>query len=215
MAIRILSLFIFLTLLALTGIGVWNLYAGQLREEDHARGTAMISSTKKTLDMRELFIEYTALLGIHLNNLFDGRETLSTKQQLDTLIQKMGGVVESVGIKEDRETFVKIFESQVENYERYTIGLKGEDQKEMETAKQSLATNAQNFEKLSNSFLPSLPQGRGEELMNEHTAFMLAIVDAHKEKNTGKTLLLLRDASEQANLFATELINKSESKQQL
>lgn len=213
MVIRILSLFIFLILLALTGSGVWNLYTGQVRTQEDVRGTSMITAAQTTIDTRALFTEYTSLVSLHLSNLYDGKETLSTKEQLDITIEEMGGAIETIGTNEDRQDFIKIFENHIEEYENYTTGLKEKNQQKMQTAKGKLAVHASELGKLVSKLLPSLPAGRGEDLMNQHTALMLAIVEAHAEKDTEKTLLLMKDASLQANLFADELINTTVEKE--
>lgn len=204
MGIKLLALFIFSILLTLTGIGVWNIYIGQVHMQESVRGTTIITNEKNSRDLHELLTEHTALLTTHLDYVYDDKNAEITKDQLTNNTEKMGMVVGDIGTKEDREMLVQIFNKQMEGYEDYTLGVKEKDQEKIDTAKQSLEKDAVEFGKLMNRLSPAIPGERGEELMLQHTALTLAIVDAHAQNDRGKKLLLLKDANLQANLFADE-----------
>lgn len=204
MGIKLVALFIFFVLLTLTGIGVWNLYVGQVRMQESVRGTTMITNENNARDLHELLTEYTAVLGTHLEYLYDDKNIATTKEQLSYNTQKIGDVVTKIGTKEDGEKFVLIFSKQTEEYENYTIAAKEKDEEKMKTAKSELSQNAFDFGKSMNKLSPAISPDRGEELMLQHTTLTLAVVDAHAEKDEGKKMLLLKDANLQANVFADE-----------
>ncbi len=201
---RILALFIFLIFLSLIGVGVWNLYLGQVRVRDTIRGESMVTNEKNARELHELLTEHTALISVHLGYVYDGKKSETTKDQLNYNTQRIGMMIESIGTEEDGVKFVKIFNGQIEQYENYTAGLKEKDQKVMETAKEILSKNAFEFGKLLNKLSPSIQASRAEDLLLEHIALTLAIVDAHAENDNGKKLMLIRDATLQANVFADE-----------
>lgn len=201
---RIVAFFIFLILLSFIGIGVWNLYAGQAKVKDTIRGTSMITNEKTARDLHELLAEHTALVTVHLGYIYDGRDSRMTKDQLNYNTQKIGEMIETIGTKKDQAAFIKIFNGQIDEYENYTRGLKEKDKRTMNTAKNSLSKDASEFGKMMNKLSPSISSERGEELLLEDIALTLAIVDAHAEKDSGKKMLLIRDASVHANAFADE-----------
>lgn len=206
MAIRILALVIFIVLITLTAFGVWNLYAAQLRAQESMRAKSTFSTVQPSIDMHNLFADYTSLVILHVTNLYDGKETLSTKAQLSSTIQKMADELSTVGEKETRQDFSNIFQKHIEEYENYTVGLKENDISKMDAAKKQLAKDAHNL---------GILYGGGEDLMNQHTALILAILNTHAQKDIEKKQLLIRDANLQASVFADELVSFNQEKQHL
>lgn len=201
---RIVALFIFIILLTLTGIGIWNLYMGQVRVRDSVQGTSMITNEKNARELHELLTEHTALLSVHLEYVYDEKDSQTTKDQLSYNTQKIATMIEDIGSKEDRGKFISLFERQINEYEAYTHGLKEKDQGTMDSAKIALTKISVDFGKLMNKMSPSIQDKRGEELLLQHITLTLAIVDAHAQKDSGKKLLLMRDANLHANAFADE-----------
>lgn len=204
MGIKIVALFIFVVLLTLTGIGVWNIYAGQVKMDESVRGTSIITNEKNSKDLHELLTQHTSLLSTHLDSLYDDKDIEITRDQLAYNTEKIGTVVGNIGTQKDHDELIKIFNSQTKSYEDYTLGAKEKNEDKMNEGKQTLEKDASSFGKLINKLSPSIQDKRGEELMLEHTAIILAIVDAHAQNDSGKKMLLLKDANMHANLFADE-----------
>lgn len=177
---------------------------GQVQMRESVRGTTIITNEKNARELHELLTEHTTLLSTHLDYVYDDKDTKMTKDQLAYNTERIGTVVGTIGTQKDQDELIQIFTSQTQGYEDYTRGVKEKNEEKKNEGKKALEKDAGNFGRLVNRLSPAIPDKRGEELMLEHSALILAIVDAHAQNDSGKKMLLLKDANMHANLFADE-----------
>lgn len=164
-----------------------------------------ISSVNYKEQFRTLLAEHGTLTTVHLTNVYDGNDTAATSGLLEDNAQKLGDIFKKLGTTADKEAFLKTFRGHIDEYEIYTKGRKENKLEAMSTAKENLQMHALDFGKLVHKLMPSISEQRGTQLMNDHAALTLGIVDAHASGNAANKLEAVKNAKIQATEFADEL----------
>jgi hypothetical protein len=201
-------LLIIISLLAILSIGAnTKLYAQSptsfdyISEWNNAQNQDKTNPTTIRLNLNRLLMEHATLATLHLQALYDGKDTGPTGNLLDQNANALADVFVS-NTNVSSEEFLSIWREHIRQYERYTMALKQKDTMTMQDARTKLQDLSTQFGRLLNVHNRAITPDMLAQHMNKHVEGTLLIIDAHAEGNQNDEITRIKMGSDQAKEFA-------------
>ncbi len=205
------SLLIIITLLAALSIGAnTRLYAQSptpfdyISEWNNTQNRDKTNPTTIRLNLNRLLMEHATLTTLHLQALYDGKDTGPSA----TLLEENANAIADVFVSNTNvssEQFLSIWREHIRQYERYTMAVKQKDTNTMQDARTQLQSLSTQFGRLLNVRNRAITPDMLAQHMNKHAEGTLSIVDAHSEARQGEEITRIKMGSDQAKEFADML----------
>ena len=171
---------------------------GPADEETTPRPDAL--STR--LLVNNLFREHGTLATLHMQALYDGKDTKPTSQLLETNAQQVASIIGSVYGDSARTDFLSMWKQHISLYEEYTKALKAKDTQEQKTVREKLAALSEDMGKMVHQMSPNFSQAMVTKLMREHVTLTLSIIDAYAANDQDEFITTIKTAADQASRFS-------------
>lgn len=166
---------------------------------------AMVTDATDQLTLNNLLIEHCVITTVHLQALYDKKDTSTSAKLLNDNGKHIGDFLESkYGVKA-KEAFIPMWQKHILLYENYTRAIKGKDTVAEQDAKNQLSSLANDmgtfFNKLDGNFTPETVTS----LMNDHINVTLSIIDAYARHDQATMVKQIKAGTDQAARFASYL----------
>lgn len=172
------------------------------------------SSDSVQMTLNNLFVQHGVLTTLHLEEVYDGKDTTASSQQLKDNAQQIANNIGAKYGDKAKSTFLSMWSQHSTEYENYTRALKNNDANGMNTAKSNLAKISSDMGKFFNTLDSQLSPTQITNMMNDHIMLTLSIIDAYARKDTATMDKQIQAASEQAMQFAAYLSQAKNPTQQ-
>lgn len=161
------------------------------------------------LALNNLLVQHGVLTTLHLQEVYDGKDTSSSTQQLDNNSQQIANVIGAKYGDKAKNNFLPMWQKHITEYGNYTRALKSNDANAMNTAKSNLASISSDMGKFFNSVDPHISATQVTNMMNDHIMLTLSIVDAYAHNDPTTMDKQIKAAADQATQFAAYLTQAS------
>lgn len=171
--------------------------------------TESVTTIQQRKKIHEILQEHISLGTIHLQNLYDGKDTLDSKILMDRNTSDLTDLVANISGNRNinvQDDFKKIWLMHMDLYEKYTLGLKNNDQRQADEARQSLDDLTTGFGDAAAAALPNVSAKDAEAAMREHIALTLSVMDEYAKGNDDARITQVAKATIQASRFSEILI---------
>ncbi len=152
------------------------------------------------VELNRAMLEHAALAALHLKLLFEEQDTSRSRELLFENGNKIVELITQEDNNDIRDQFMSLWISHIEEYERYTLALRNNDQQAMESSRESLN---QISEDLGNIF--SQDSDQIAEHMRTHVDLTLSIVDTFPQQDVNEMISRIKQGSDHAAMFADEI----------
>lgn len=165
--------------------------------------TAIPSSTSEfRFTLNNLLKDHASLTAIHLQEVYEGKDTATSSQVLNTNTQQLADLISSKYGTDVRDEFMTMWENHINQYVNYTQGLKNNDSNKMNQAKKELANMAKQMGEFFHKVNPKVTTNDATRYINEHIDLTLSIVDAYVRQDQAAVINQMKAASDQSSRFA-------------
>lgn len=162
-------------------------------------------ATFTRLTLNNLFREHGTMMTLHLQAIYDGKNTEPTANLLETNAQQIASIIGSVYGAQARTNFLTMWREHNNLYEEYTKALKNKDQQKMTEAKNNLENLSSEMGEMVNQISPNISTDMIIRLSREHFTLTLSIIDAYAEKNQISYVSQIKAAGDHASRYADYL----------
>jgi hypothetical protein len=153
------------------------------------------------LNLNRLLLEHGMLVTLHLQAIYDGKDTNPTKQLLNDNTNKLAALF-TAATNTDSGQFVTLWAQHIQQYERYTQALKNNDGKTMADSRAQLEVLSNKVGQLFDLHNRNITADMITQHMRDHTTGTLGIIDAYAQHNQEETVTRIKQSTEQAKTFA-------------
>ena len=171
-------------------------------------GTSSNDATN-VVSLNNLLVQHTVLMTLHLQEVYDGKDTSASSQQIKDTGQQIANLIGGQYGDSAKNDFLSLWQKYVTEYEDYARALKSNDANTMTTAKTNLANLSDEMGGYLNTVDSDISPTQVTTMMNDHVMLTLSTVDAYARKDQGAVDRQIKAASDQATEFAAYLIQVS------
>ena len=188
--------------LGLTGAALWVTYAPPIPLYEVE---AQTNARDLKAQMEKAFLEHTVVAGMHLQLVYDGKDTAPTKKLMTDNTAKLTNTIKSAYGDETARNFQTLWNRHVTEYEKFTMALKERDPNRMQEAQNNLGRIAQDLGKLLDQRSENISQAAFTLHMNEHISGTLSLIEAYAQNDIDGMLGHMEQGADQAKGFADML----------
>lgn len=163
------------------------------------------SPTTTSIDqiaLTNLLIQHGVMTTLHLQEIYDGKDTTTSSQLLQDNGQQIANFIGSKYGNQAQSNFLSMWQKHISDYEAYTKALKNNDANAMITAKSDLASLSSDMGKSFHQLDSRISASQVTSMMNDHVTLTLGIVNAYAQKDQAMVDKQIKAASDQAAQFA-------------
>lgn len=162
---------------------------------------------KNRASLTKILEEHVTMGVIHLQNLYDGKDTSSSKAMMDKntndLLNLAGKYTTDKAIL---ASFKDSWNKHMMLYEQYTLALKAKDPLKADQVKMALHSVAGDFGNTASEIFPDVSANSATDAFIEHIDLTLSIMNAYSKKDETAKISQATKSSLQAAHFAEVLI---------
>ncbi len=171
--------------------------------------TESVTTIQQRKQIHEILQEHISLGSVHLQNLYDGKDTTDSTILMDRNTNDLIDLVANISGNRNlivHENFKKSWIMHMDLYEDYALALKDQDQARADQARQSLDDLATGFGAAAAAALPNVSANEAEVAMREHIALTLSVIDAYAKNDEDSKINQLAKDTIQASRFSEILV---------
>ena len=176
--------------------------SSELLEKDISLATSGASTYRNDLVINNLLKEHSAIMTLHLQGLYDGKDTTATEILLDGNKNNISSLVGQLYGREAQSSVNAKWQEHMDLYKSYTIAIKNNDRNMQNEARNGLVKISNELGENFSEMEPKLNSQRVTELMQEHIVLTLDMVDAYASSNFSQEARLTKQTFDQATIFS-------------
>lgn len=167
------------------------------------------SPSSLRIRLQTLLSEHTVLTGRHLESYYDDLAVTETEDALNENSLRIAELAAELGASE--QAFLSMWDKHIDGYENYTKSLRDKDERTQTVTKAELDTLGEEMGQMIHKLIPAATIEEVTDLMNEHIALTLSIIEAHAKGDQAEKLTQEGKATIQAVKFANTLSDAIEN----